>query len=568
MLDGILPAGAVRTKTVKVADLFCGAGGTAKGAQRALQRLNLKMDLVAINHDKVAITSHTENFPEARHYISDVTAVRPLAVVPEGKLDLLMASPTCTHHSRARGGRPTSDQQRMDPWAVITWLGQIRVKRLLCENVPEFMDWGPVNLVTGKPIKSRRGEYYRAWIKAIESHGFKVSTRVINCADHGDPTTRVRWFLMARSDGKPISWPAPTHAPRSKAPMLGMLPWRSARDDVIDWSLCGRSIFDRKTPLAINTLKRIEAGLVKFKWPEPFLVVLRQHMGGRSVDDPVPAITAGGTHIGLVEPFLLPQFTDSAPRSADRPAPTVTTVARLGLVEAFILNRHGENGGTRAHDVDEPTPTADCRGAGYLVEPFVLSRHAEGAPRSTDEPVPTQVAKHSHLLIEPPPLISPYYGSGSGETCKSVDDPLDTVTSKARFGLVVPVTHTDGSNRSRDIDEPVATITTAHRGELAFVTAAFGERPGQAPRVHSIDDPTPTICAEGRIPLVEGAPTPLRRYDILFRMFEPHELAAAMSLGDHIFTGNKTEKTRQIGNAVPGETSAALVRALFEEAAP
>nr|WP_197535383.1 hypothetical protein [Bradyrhizobium sp. ORS 278] len=78
----------------------------------------------------------------------------------------------------------------------------------------------------------------------------------------------------------------------------------------------------------------------------------------------------------------------------------------------------------------------------------------------------------------------------------------------------MPVTHADGSNRARDVADPLPTLTTANRGELAFITAAFGEREGQDPRVHDIGEPSPTICATGRVNLVQATP----QFDILFRM--------------------------------------------------
>jgi DNA (cytosine-5)-methyltransferase 1 len=336
-------------------------------------------------------------------------------------------------------------------------------------------------------------------------------------------------------------------------------------------------------------------------------VILRNHMDAQSVDEPVPTLCAGGSHIGLAQPFL--------------------------------LNRHGENGSTRAHDLDEPMPTADCRGAGYLCEPFVANLAHAGADesrcRTIGEPLQTlHAGGGSHALVEPfimsgqsggapreisdpmpgmtgrlgSVLIAPYYGHGSGESCCSPELPLPTVTTKARFGLVVPVTrsnggaraprsiddplptltmakggefavvipvtHAGGGNRARTVDDPLPTLTGAHRGELACIpafarTAAFGERQGQAPRVHSIDEPTPTICATGRIqlaiaePVIEG-----RQYDIRFRMLEPKELARAMGFTDaetaHEFAGNKTEITKQIGNAVPVNLAAALVGALMQ----
>lgn len=471
-----------RQRKVLVADLFCGAGGSSTGAQRALSRIGLDMDLLCVNHWDTAIATHTLNHPKARHYCQDINTVRPSQAVPGGKLDLLMASPTCTHHSRARGGKPTSDQQRMDPWHVVTWLTELRVRCLIIENVPEFRDWGPVDARTGSPIKSRKGEYFRSWVKTIEGLGFKLDHRILNAADFGDVTTRQRFFLIARSDGKRLSWPAPTHARNpDKGDMFdaGLQRWRPARE-IIEWDRKGKSIFARKRPLSPKTLARIYAGAVKFKWPEPFLVVLRNHMDAQSVDGPLPAITAGGTHIGLAEPFVLS-------------------------------------------------------------------------------------------------------------------------TQSRRFAMVLPVTHGKGGNRARDVEtSPLATITCAPRGEFAFIVAAFGERPGQTPRIHSVDDPAPTICATGRVQLVEpfvfgcggragqspltGAESPLgtittkndrcvatpgEGYDILFRMLEPSELARAMGFSDadadYEFAGNKTEITKQIGNAVPVNTATALVSAMMAD---
>jgi DNA (cytosine-5)-methyltransferase 1 len=166
-------------------------------------------------------------------------------------------------------------------------------------------------------------------------------------------------------------------------------------------------------------------------------------------------------------------------------------------------------------------------------------------------------------------LVAPYYGSGSGETCQTAEHPLPTVTAKGRFGMVVPVTHADGSLRARDVEsDPLPTLTTANRGELAFIAAQFGERDGQPPCVHDIAEPAPTIAATGHINLVE--PTP--EYDILFRMLEPHELAAAMGFSDeevaYEFVGTKTEQIKQIGNAVSVAKMTACVAAIMADAAP
>jgi DNA (cytosine-5)-methyltransferase 1 len=519
----------VSRRKILVADLLCGAGGSSTGAARALAARGLEVELVCVNHWPIAIDTHTKNHPKARHYCQDIASVRPHVVVPEGYLDLLMASPSCTHHSVARGGKPTSDQQRSDPWHIIPWFTELRVKRAIIENVWEYTGWGPVDPDTGKPIKDRKGEYFEAWKDLIWKVGAtSIEYRKLNAANYGTAQTRQRFIMKIRFDKVAIGWAPFTHAKRSDVAETGLAPWRPARD-IIDWDLKGQSIFTRKKPLAAKTLKRIHAGIVKFGWPEPFVVVLRNHMDAQGIDAPLPTIAARGTHLALAEPFLVKQHFRRDAQSIDEPAPTVTAISRIALAQPIILNRHGDGyGASRAHSIDEPTPTTNCDGGGYLVEPFVLSRHGEGAPRSIDEPTPTQVAKHSHCLI------SPYYGSGSGETCNTSEEPLPTVTSKARFGIVVPITHSDGSNRARDIAEPLPTLTTAHRGEQA---------------------------------MVEGTP----EYDILFRMLQPHELAAAMGFdrdaAQYEFAGNKTEQIKQIGNAVPVEMMEAEVGAFFVDEA-
>ena len=665
------------TRKILVADLLCGAGGSSTGAQLALADLGLEMELVCVNHWPVAIDTHSRNHPDARHYVQDIATVRPHILVPEGYLDLLMASPTCTHHSVARGGKPTSDQQRSDPWHIITWLTELRVKRLIIENVWEFIGWGPVDPRTGKPIASRKGEYFLAWIETIKRLGFEPEWRKLNAADYGDATTRQRFILMARSDGRRVHWPMPTHRKRDQIAgdlFSGAKPWRPARD-IIDWSIKGRSIINRPKPLAPKTLARIYAGALKFGWPRPFillllreiersllfhirwtlsvrnasekvakrrkrralvldlierlrhfrhspeefarggrstdpmLITLRRNAAGSSVERPVPTIAANGLHIGLAQPVIINLKKAAAAAVGCDPLPTQTAEAsHIGLAEPIILSQHTSGG---ARSTDDPLPTITTGGAGnvdhpgcarpMLVEPFVLSQASGGAARLVDQPLPTMTtggAGGAHALI------SPYYGhgwqakAGAPPPCQSADDPLPTVTSKGRFGMVVPVTqsgggatardiadpiptmttakggefalvmpvtHEDGSARTRDASiDPLPTVTGANRGELAFVVAQFGEREGQAPRVHDLDEPAPTICATGRVNLVEGTD----QYDILFRMLEPPELAGAMGLAGYRFAGTKTEQIKQIGNAVSVAKMKACVGAIMADDAP
>lgn len=421
------------------------------------------------------------------------------------------------------------DQSRASAWDVVRWCTELTVDRLLMENVPEFLDYGPLR-PDGRPITDRKGEYFRAFVSALGAIGFTVEWRILNTADFGDATTRRRLFLMGRSDGRPLPWPMPSHA-RDGGPGSALPRWRSARE-IIDWSLPGRSIFSRRRPLAPKTLARLLSGARRFGWPEPFLVILRQHMDAASVDGPLSTITAGGTHIGLAvpvaEPFVLGQHSCSTARGAGEPLPTIAAAGAISLTEPVLISL---TGGARPK-----------------------------APRSVDRPLGT-ITTHNGVAVAQT-LIAPYYSSGSGATCKSVDHPLDTVTARARFGLVeatagpfITAYYGDKAGHaraSRGIDAPLATQGTQNRfGVVEPVTAPIGA-----------DDDLRAAADTGRLVLIDGDPFLL---DILFRMLEPRELAAAMGFAGYGFTGNKAEVTKQIGNAVPVDTAKALVTALFED---
>lgn len=564
-------------KIVRAADLFCGAGGTSTGLALACRDLGLQTDLLAVNHWPIAVETHKKNHPWARHLCKSLNEVDPRKEVP-GRLNLLVASPECTHHSIARGGVPVNDQLRASAWLFLDWLAKKRPDSALVENVPEFESWGPT--YNGRPIKSRKGETFRAWIEACRAENYTVDWRVLNAADHGDPTTRRRLFIMMRRGReKRLAWPAQSHAPAGSL-LPDTEPWRTARDHVIDWSLTGESIFNRKRPLSSNTLARIAAGLKKFGGisfilphrqfdgmqvdsvdqplrtvtakgggdnglVQPFLINLRGtersqiHGSARSIDAPLPTTTAGGGHVGVVEPFILGQQSNSAPRSTSQPIPTIATAGKIALVEPFVLpplGYHARGGkANRPRSVGQPMQTITSRGGGHVVEPFLI----------------------------------PFYGERDGQEPRthSVDEPVPTIPASGdgKFGVVEPfvmhVTHR-GGDRTKSIDAPLSTITTANRGEMGLVEPFLVQYNGTAD-AQSVDEPMRTVSTRDRFALVEvdGVPMAL---DIRFRMLQPHELAAAMGFPkDYQFAGNRGDQVRQIGNAVAVNLARALCRALL-----
>lgn len=381
-------------------DLFCGCGGTSTGLYNACHATGKQVDLLAINHWPVAIATHQANHPAARHLCARLESIRPEDAIPGGRVNILVASPECTHHSVARGGKPVNDQLRSSAWLVLRWLESLRVDNLLIENVREFRDWGPVGS-NGKPLKSRKGETYRTWLNALRSFGYEVDDRILNAADYGDPTSRERLFVLARKGRKAIKWPDPTHG--APGNLYGLQPYRTARE-IIDWSIKGKSIFGRKKPLAPSTMARIAAGLKRYGGAnaKPFLVMLYGTGDARDIDRPMPTITGGGNHTGLCEPFVVIYKGQSKTRSIQEPVPAITTNPHLYLCEPFLVPFFGENKGQkpRNHSINEPLPTVTSHGAGALIEPFLVK----------------------------------YYGAGNGVT--SADDPVPTITTKDRFGLV------------------------------------------------------------------------------------------------------------------------------------
>lgn len=406
----------MKKKTINAADLFCGAGGTSQGLLMAANELNADLSLVAVNHWNIAIDTHSVNHPYAKHCCTGIDSIDPRKLVPGGRLDVLCASPECTHHSVARGGKPMSDQSRSTAWHILRFAEALYIKAIVIENVPEFESWGPLG-ANGRPLKSKRGQLFASFVASLRAAGYRVEWRVLNCADYGDPTTRRRLFILARRDGRAIHWPEPTHIPSAEIERGQLFadsrrPWRTARE-IIDWSTPSQSIFERKKPLAPKTLRRIEAGLKKFCGLDvdlgrcmaenlrPFLVIFRNHQDARSIDDPVPTLTTMGANVGLCEPFLAQwdqQSGGDKVRGVDDPMPTVVTKANTGVVEPFIVPQ-GRRNGPRAIERPLDTATTTSRGIG-LVQPFLIAYYGTQNMSATGDPLPTVTARDRFGLVK------------------------------------------------------------------------------------------------------------------------------------------------------------------------
>lgn len=251
-----------------IVDNFAGGGGASTGIELATGR----PVTIAVNHDPDAILMHKTNHPFTEHYRASVWDVDPYEVCRGRPVGLAWFSPDCKHFSKAKGGKPVNKNIRGLAWIVLRWAGTVRPRVIILENVEEFQTWGPVR--RGHPVKSKAGQTFHKWLSQLQALGYAVQWRELVAADYGAPTTRKRFFLIARCDGAPIVWPEPTHAPTDSREVLEgrKKPWRSAAE-IIDWSLPRPSIFDTREqirekyglssqrPLRPNTMRRVIRGV-------------------------------------------------------------------------------------------------------------------------------------------------------------------------------------------------------------------------------------------------------------------------------------------------------------------
>jgi DNA (cytosine-5)-methyltransferase 1 len=460
-----------------IVDNFAGGGGASLGIERAAGRA---VDL-AVNHDRAAIEMHTANHPHTRHFCEDVWKVKPREATGGRPVGLAWFSPDCKHFSRAKGAKPVEKKIRGLAWVAVKWAKAVRPRVIILENVREFEDWGPLVhlIIDGKPQltrngdpvmvpdKGRKGLTFKRFVGSFRSLGYHVEWRNLNAADYGAPTHRRRLFLIARCDGKPIRWPAHTHG-------KGRKPYRTAAE-CIDWSLPCPSIFDRKKPLAEKTMRRIAMGIKRYvlENPKPFIVPLT-HKGERrthGMDEPMPTVTgANRGELGLVAPYLVRpghsgeefrgqtlerplgtqhacnEFALTTPylvevqngssingtRAADRPAHTITANPKGGgvaLVSAFLAKHFG---GVVGHGIDRPASTVTAVDHHALAVAHLSKFYGTSTGSDPREPAPTVTGQGLHIA-EVRAFLLKYYGTDQDPR---LDEPLHTLTSKDRFGLV------------------------------------------------------------------------------------------------------------------------------------
>ncbi|HCR0322796.1 TPA: DNA cytosine methyltransferase [Klebsiella aerogenes] len=620
-----------------IVDNFAGGGGASTGIELAIGR---SVD-IAINHDENAIAMHKTNHPDTLHYCESVFDVDPAAATGGNPVGLAWFSPDCRHFSKAKGAKPVKKEIRGLAWVVIRWALAKRPRVMMLENVEEFKTWGPLLEDEMRPDPARTGETFAAFVgmlssginanhpalaevceflsiqpdseqaqSLIQGLGYNIDYRELRACDFGAPTIRKRFFMVMRCDGESVRWPAPTHGdPKSLEVQSGRLaPWRTAAE-CIDWDIPAKSIFDRKKPLAENTMKRIARGIQRFviESASPFIVKCNhttsrgsydcfrgQELGaplqtitkthgyaiavphltkfrtgatGQPVTEPVPTVTAGtsarpggnGHALGIVDVALTPFLAGNGgseyqakPRPLNKPAHTILKQSRACVVAPVIARQFGASIGHRA---DEPSATITAGGGGksQLVSACLAKHYGgnySGAGLGLDEPTHSVTTVDHHALVTA--QIVGVGGRAAQSRPRNVSEPLQTMTTKADAAMVTShLIKLRGTCRDgQRTDEPMPTITAGgqHVGEVetTLVAEHYDEQSSQ-----QVLEFLKEYCGADSTGLVEIAGVTYRIVDIGMRMLQPHELYRAQGFPagyiiDRDYRGNKYAKDKQV----------------------
>ncbi|HET7406652.1 MAG TPA: DNA cytosine methyltransferase [Mycobacteriales bacterium] len=562
--------------SLTVTDLFCGGGGSSTGMVN-VPGVRIRM---AANHWKLAVDVHNSNHPDADHAAVDLHLEDP-SYFP--RTDILWASPECTKWSQANGSKPlptieeglfedplsdeASQRSRLLMFDVLRFAEHHRYRAMVVENV--------VDIAT----QPRYRLAWQVWQQELLKLGYHYQVVSLNSM-HAQalglpaPQSRDRLYIVCWRDGdrapdvermmRPRAW-----CPRCDEIVEARQAWKPGRTvgryrqqyvylcascgttvepgwlpaaAAIDWTLPGKRIGDRDKPLAEKTRARIAAGIARY-W-HPFHL----EAGGHTYDAADPKHPAHGRPdayyrawstydvlktLHTIESKALAIPVEGRDGTHARPMglPLRTQTTRL---ETAMVVPSGGTWNDDARPAGEPHRAFTTRESYALAMPLHVSlmgsgpAHVTNAARPVDRELRTLTAEGNNDY-----LLAPYYGSS--ESAKPVDEPVGTLTTRDRYALVMRHNSSrgDGAEMTTPAWEVLRTLTT--RGHQSLVT------PGD----------------------VEAAKAQVD--DCLFRMLEPHEVAAGMAFpADYKWSGTRRERVRLAGNAVTPPAARDLIAAVAE----
>ena len=595
-----------------ITDLFCGGGGSSTGA---IQVPDVEIKIAA-NHWQLAVDVHNQNHPDADHAAVDLHEEDP-RYFP--RTDILWASPECTKWSQASGGRYASVSVEADLLSLLdpelveedTETAIVQRSRLLMFDVLRFAEHHRyramvIENVVDVATNAKYAEAWQLWQKGLRNLGYDfrvVSLNSMHAQAHGDPApqSRDRLYIVCWLRGqrvpdidavlRPLAW-----CPACGSVVESQQVWKNGRTvgkyrsqyvylhgscgtvvepgylpaaAAIDWTLAGTRIGDRAKPLAEKTRRRIAAGIAKY-WGRPIhieaagnqydaadpkhpqhgdpnayyrawstldvirtlhtieskalVVPLEGRAGDRVSSDQQPLRTQTSRHLDALCVPAGGTWNDDA-RPVDDAHRTLTTRETTALVQApFIAELRG--GGSDARPAEHPLSTVTASGNHHAL---IMRNNGERGGHPSRHTTPADEYLRTLTANGPlPSLLTPYYGAS--DTARPVSDPVGTLTTVDRYALIHR-NNSGGAEMTTPAIEPYRTLTTT--GHQSILT------------------PGDIAAAEAQVD------------DCLFRMLEPHEVAAGMAFpADYHWAGTRRQRVKLAGNAVTPPAARDLIAAV------
>ena len=168
----------------------------------------------------------------------------------------------------------------------------------------------------------------------------------------------------------------------------------------------------------------------------PCIMCNNENNVGASAESPLPTITTGNRNF-VAAATLIQYHSETTPggvRGQDlkEPVMTVDSSNRYGMVCTFLKKYFGGGYNGAGAELQKPLPTVTSIDHNSIVAAHLVQMNHHCYGRDIAEPHPTIVAGDGHFG-EVRAFLVKYYGQGTGQ---NVEEPLDTIPTHDRFGLV------------------------------------------------------------------------------------------------------------------------------------
>lgn len=611
-----------RHDTLIAVDLFSGFGGLTQSVQAAGFDV-----ILAANHNSYKVEVHEANHPYAEHWIADLVDKESATYHDVRQLpaaDLLCAGVSCTNHSPANTKKayeqglslftlddPEFDEQvtrserdRATANCVLHYAAVHHPRMILVECTTELQSWGPA--VPGRK-KVGDGSTYKWWLRQFKLLGYEYRVMYLNTQFFGVSQSRDRLFIAMWDrrlpapdlDHRPVSWCDPCHKVveavwswKTGLTATGcvrygqqynytcpscrreVIPPMAASLNSLDLTDLGTRIGDRPRPLKPNTMARAERCRQKFAdFPAILMPAkavhgtekhLGQPMATQTSQQETALLSTGALMVAAGNTFERPgsdcRIRDLSQPMWTQPATnTASLVSPPTAVTGMVTVGHRHNGDGKHISLPMDTVTSTPEKAVL----FAAVDNYQGAPRGTDESLPTQGGSETLALLSA--RVMP---NRTHATSRSMGEPMETIVGGAGSGGLGVLSSGVVPFRKHTVPtvhaEPMPTVTAEQIPGL-LTAAGWYKQNGTSPDAtapHPLTDPLGTLTSRDTTALVmaewRAALAEISLEDCHFRMLRPHEVGRGCGFdttfpdhdGTFVVWGNDRQQVDGFGNAV------------------